>query len=74
MAQSPYLDHGIIESLILDSTFPDLMLRNIMLANPDAPKASHLMGLIYQRNMPAWMVKRDYKSLLKKTLCEVMPT
>jgi len=56
MAQSPYLDHGIIESLILDSTFPDLMLRNIMLANPDAPKASHLMGLIYQRNMPAWMV------------------
>jgi hypothetical protein len=56
MAQSPYLDHSIIESLILDPTFPDLMLRNIMLANPDAPKASHLMGLIYQRNMPAWIV------------------
>jgi subtilisin family serine protease len=56
MAQSPYLDHGIIESLILDANFPDLMLRNIMLANPDAAKAQHLLDLIYLRNMPAWMV------------------
>jgi hypothetical protein len=55
--QSPFLDHGIIESLINNSDFPDLMLRNVLLANPDAAKAQHLLQLIYLRNMPSWMVE-----------------
>ena len=57
MSQSPYLGHEIIETAILETDFPDLMLRNVMLANPDAPKNDHLMNLIYGRNMPSWIVQ-----------------
>lgn len=57
MSQSPYLGHEVIETAILETDFPDLMLRNVMLANPDAPKNDHLMNLIYGRNMPSWIVQ-----------------
>lgn len=57
MSQSPYLGHEVIETAILETDFPDLMLRNVMLANPDAPKNDHLMSLIYGRNMPSWIVQ-----------------
>jgi hypothetical protein len=57
MNQSPYLGHEVIETAILETDFPDLMLRNVMLANPDAPKSEYLMNLIYARNMPSWIVQ-----------------
>ncbi|MEY3965078.1 MAG: hypothetical protein RL263_247, partial [Bacteroidota bacterium] len=57
MIQSPYLGYEVIETAILEPEFPDLMLRNVMLANPDAPKDDNLMNLIYNRNMASWIVQ-----------------
>ncbi len=57
MSQSPFLGHDVIETAILEPDFPDLMLRNVLLANPDSPKDSHLMNLVYNRNMANWIVQ-----------------
>ncbi|MCX2680997.1 zinc-dependent metalloprotease [Galbibacter sp. EGI 63066] len=50
MNQSPYLSAQILEDVILIEDFPDMMLRNIMVANPGTSREPHILDLLYQHH------------------------
>ncbi len=58
LAQSPYLSLSTLEEVVRREDFPDLMLRNIFMANPQAAKEPYLMDLLTELHpgMPQQMV------------------
>lgn len=58
MNESPYLSEGPIQELIERTGFPDIMLRNILLANPHVGREPWVIEqlAIHHPNMPQYMI------------------
>lgn len=58
MNDSPYLSLEVLQDIVSIQDFPDMMLRNILVANPHGPKDAYLMELLgqYHSDMPQTFV------------------
>ncbi|TVQ82055.1 MAG: T9SS C-terminal target domain-containing protein, partial [Flavobacteriales bacterium] len=58
MAQSPYLSEGVLIEVINLSNFPDVLLRNLLMENPQSVSSENILTAIIERTpaLPQYMI------------------